>query len=164
MDFKKVLIAVDGSENSLRAVSYTVGFLSERPDYIVQLVYIERLPERDFFPDEDAWKTQCREHSSAMRSFMQEARSVLESGGLSPDNISIKYVDSCVAPGAPSQDDGCSFGRNIALEILEIAQSGRFGTLVIGRRGVSKAEEFLFGSVSNKLIHHAKGCTVWVVS
>ena len=36
--------------------------------------------------------------------------------------------------------------------------------LVIGRRGVSKAEEFLFGSVSNKLIHHAKDRTVWVVS
>lgn len=36
--------------------------------------------------------------------------------------------------------------------------------MVIGRRGVSKAEEFLFGSVSNKLVYHAKAHTVWVVS
>jgi nucleotide-binding universal stress UspA family protein len=36
-------------------------------------------------------------------------------------------------------------------------------TLIIGRRGVSKQEEFLFGSVSNKVIHMANKCAVWVV-
>jgi Universal stress protein family. len=41
---------------------------------------------------------------------------------------------------------------------------GGFGTVVIGRRGVSKAEEFLFGSVSTKVMHLAKDCAVWVVA
>ena len=52
----------------------------------------------------------------------------------------------------------------MAQDILEVLKDGGFGTVVIGRRGVSKAEEFLFGSVSNKIIHSVKDCTVWVVS
>jgi len=45
-----------------------------------------------------------------------------------------------------------------------VVKEGGFGTVALGRRGVSKAEEFLFGSVSSKIIHSVKGCTVWVVA
>lgn len=162
MDSKKVLIAVDGSENSLRAVRYAAAVLDGGRGFDVLLVHIERLPERDLFPDEDAWSGQCREHSQAMRDFLDEARAVLEAGGLAAEEICSQYIDSCAARPAGAVD--CSHGRNIALEILDIADEGGYGTLVIGRRGVSKAEEFLFGSVSNKLVHHAKAHTVWVVS
>ncbi|EGB14607.1 UspA domain-containing protein [Pseudodesulfovibrio mercurii] len=162
MDFKKVLIAVDGSENSLRAVRYAAAILDGGRGYDVLLVHIERLPERDMFPDETSWSGQCREHSQAMRDFLDRAAAELEAGGLSAGEVCSQYIDSCAA--RPEGAEDCSHGRNIALEILSIAEEGGYGTLVIGRRGVSKAEEFLFGSVSNKLIHHAKDRTVWVVS
>jgi nucleotide-binding universal stress UspA family protein len=161
MDFKKVLIAVDGSENSLRAVRYAAAILGGGKAYAVHLVHIERLPERDMFPDESAWSGQCREHSRAMRDFLEQARRELESSGLPAEAVCSRYIDSCARPG---EGGDCSHGRNIALEILGMAEEAGCGTLVIGRRGVSKAEEFLFGSVSNKLIHHAKDRTVWVVS
>ena len=38
-----------------------------------------------------------------------------------------------------------------------------FGTVVTGKRGVSKAEEFLFGSISNALARHARDFTAWIV-
>jgi nucleotide-binding universal stress UspA family protein len=34
----------------------------------------------------------------------------------------------------------------------------------VGRKGRTRTEEFLFGSVSSKIVHHAQECTVWVVS
>jgi nucleotide-binding universal stress UspA family protein len=34
---------------------------------------------------------------------------------------------------------------------------------VVGRQGLSRSEEFLFGSVSSKIVNHARNCTVWVV-
>jgi nucleotide-binding universal stress UspA family protein len=34
---------------------------------------------------------------------------------------------------------------------------------VVGRRGVSKRQEFLFGSVSSKVVRDAKNCAVWVI-
>jgi nucleotide-binding universal stress UspA family protein len=37
------------------------------------------------------------------------------------------------------------------------------GTVVIGRRGISRKEEFIFGSTSNKILHTARDCSVWVI-
>lgn len=163
MDFKKVLIAIDGSENSLRAVRYVADIITGSSGYAVQLLHIERLPERDFFPDDESWRKQCAEHTQAMKTFMEKAKATLVKAGLSADDVMTEYIASCAAAN-DWEKEACSFGRNIALEILAVAEKEKFGTLVIGRRGVSKAEEFLFGSVSNKLIHHAKDRTVWVVS
>ena len=55
-------------------------------------------------------------------------------------------------------------GRSIGMDILRIREEGNYDTVVIGRRGVSKAEEFLFGSVSTKVVQSAVDCTVWVVN
>ena len=52
----------------------------------------------------------------------------------------------------------------VARAILEEARTGEYGSIVIGRRGLSRTERFLFGSVSNKVVQQAKGMAVWVVS
>jgi hypothetical protein len=33
----------------------------------------------------------------------------------------------------------------------------------IGRRGISKKEEFMFGSTSTRILHIAKDCSIWVI-
>jgi nucleotide-binding universal stress UspA family protein len=38
-----------------------------------------------------------------------------------------------------------------------------YATLVVGRKGLSRKEEFLFGSISGKIVRTARNCTVWVV-
>jgi nucleotide-binding universal stress UspA family protein len=35
--------------------------------------------------------------------------------------------------------------------------------VVVGRRGLTHNEEFLFGSTSSKILHHATHCAVMVV-
>ena len=44
-----------------------------------------------------------------------------------------------------------------------IALPGGYGTIVVGRRGLSTVEEFDMGRVSNKLVQAAKDRAVWVV-
>jgi len=51
----------------------------------------------------------------------------------------------------------------IARDVLKEAQAGKYDTLVIGRRGLSAVREFLFGSVSSKVIQLAKKVSVIVV-
>ena len=46
--------------------------------------------------------------------------------------------------------------------IIETAEKGNFGTVVIGRRGINKS--FFTGSVSHHVIHKISGCVLWVVS
>jgi len=47
--------------------------------------------------------------------------------------------------------------------ILAERDETEYGTLVVGRQGLSRSEEFLFGSISSKIVSHARNCTVWVV-
>ncbi len=149
MDFKKILIAVDTSENAERAVSYVGDIIGSNPGFQIQLLYVERPLDRDLFPDEESWEAHCAQQREKVQEFFKRARGILEEKGVEPDVISERYVQA--------------EGYSIAHSILRIHEDGGFGTVVVGRRGVSKAEEFLFGSVSNKIVHYAKDCTVWVV-
>jgi nucleotide-binding universal stress UspA family protein len=164
MDFKKILVAVDASENSLRAVAYVGEMVGKAQGFTVQLLYIERFPERDLFPNDAAWKECCSMQEREARSVLEDSKEILLAKGLQEENVTINYVMSCKSPLTGRISARCSLGTSIAREILEVVKEGGFGTVALGRRGVSKAEEFLFGSVSNKVIHSAKGCTVWVVA
>jgi nucleotide-binding universal stress UspA family protein len=51
----------------------------------------------------------------------------------------------------------------VAGDILAEAQSG-YDTIVMGRRGLSGIAEFFIGSISQKVLHHAKDASVILVS
>ncbi len=164
MDCKHVMIAVDGSDNSMRAVDYTAAILGCRDGFKVRLVHIERLPDRDIFEDEAAWKASCEEYAEEMRNFLAESHKKLIDSGLPEEAVTELYIPSCNRPMPAKDAIRCSQGASISQEILRTMEDGGYGTIALGRRGLSKAEEFLFGSVSSKIVHHARGCTVWVVS
>jgi nucleotide-binding universal stress UspA family protein len=50
-----------------------------------------------------------------------------------------------------------------AAVIITEALKGGYGTIVVGRRGLTNVEEFIMGRVSNKVIHMAREMAVWVV-
>lgn len=162
MDPKKILIAVDASDNAARAVTYVAELLGGSTGFSITLLYIERPPNRDLYPDEASWVEAGQTQELHVRTFLQQAKSNLTGQGISPDAVTISYVPHCQSPVNPTAQQ-CSIGTSIARDILKVQQQEDFGTLVIGRRGVSRAEEFLFGSVTTKVTHLAKDCTVWVV-
>lgn len=161
MDQKKILIAVDASENSARAVEYVAAVLEKTSGFQVTLLYIERPPNRDLYADEAAWIEAGQTQELHIRTFLQQAKLSLVQHGIKADAVTIAYIPHCQS--SASQTQQCSLGTSIARDILEFQQKGDYGTLAIGRRGVSRAEEFLFGSVTTKVTHLAKDCTVWVV-
>ena len=56
-----------------------------------------------------------------------------------------------------------TFSEPVSSVIIGKQEEFNACTLIVGRRGVSKQEEFLFGSVSSKIIHKANRCAVWIV-
>ncbi len=149
MNFKKILVAVDASENSFRAVEYVGEIVGSSPGFEITLLMVFRPPSRDLFPDEAAYNARISEIKSNAEAFFKKAEKELEGKGVSSHSVASVCLDAV--------------GTSIAQNILDFQQSGSYGTVVVGRRGVSKAEEFLFGSVSNKIVHYAKNCTIWVV-
>ena len=161
---KKILLAVDGSENSIRAVDYTAQVVGCAEGFTITLLHIEHLPDRDLFKNDEEWRNKCEEYVAELKSFLEDAKDILEARNIPSDNITTTYITSCKSPFADRVSTKCSMGTSIAQEILQTLREKDYDTVVIGRRGVTKAEEFLFGSVSSKIVHHAKECAVWVVA
>ena len=51
---------------------------------------------------------------------------------------------------------------NVGKAIVDEAKKGNYGTVVIGRRGVSKA--FFMGSVSRYVLDRTRNRALWLVS
>jgi nucleotide-binding universal stress UspA family protein len=47
--------------------------------------------------------------------------------------------------------------------IVKEAEGSGFGTIVVGRRGLSKVEAFFMGRVGHEVVYGGKKFTVWVV-
>jgi len=146
----KVLIAVDLSENSLKAVDYVGAMLSCHELAEITLITVIKEPSADIVPDEAERTRMVEEARSETLALMEQAASRLKALGIPEKHIRIK-IQVCRKP------------MSISDLILHEQQDGGYGTLVVGRRGVSKKEEFLFGSVSSRVVRDAKHCAVWVI-
>ncbi|QCQ21568.1 universal stress protein [Desulfoglaeba alkanexedens] len=146
----RVLVAVDHSENAFRAVEYVGKVMRHHPEAHITLHHVILSPSPDIVPEEEKRKEQV----AAMRA---ETLTVLERMGRRLTEL-----------GFPEKSirlhvQVCREAKSIVDLLLHQQRAGRFGTVVVGRRGMSKREEFLFGSVSSKIIREARNCAVWVV-
>jgi nucleotide-binding universal stress UspA family protein len=146
---KSVLIAVDESQNAMRAVTYVAKLLGGGKDFQVSLLHVINLPEEDFFLSpaaKEAYREDMRQKTARL---LENYHQILNDNGFSPGAVSL-YAPERYCP-------------SIAECILSERETLQSGTIVIGRKGVTRQEEFLFGSVSSMIVRKAKGCAVWVV-
>ena len=134
----KILVALDSSEGAMKAVDY-VGNIVDGADLKVTLFHAVRALDEEIL----------HQTQESMESIFEEGSSRLKKAGLSRSQITTR-----LATGVLSR----------AGAIIEEALKGGYGTIVVGRRGLSYVEEFSMGRVSNKIIHMAKELAVWVVS
>lgn len=148
-NWNKILIAIDGSETSERAVRY-VGKVAPLIDNVqICLLHVYPEPPPDYYTKGGRLDAFRRKRDKVAKMMLKEAALVLEDMGVDPTVVSTRF---CMAEG-----------KTISDMVLEIRAKGAFGTVVTGKRGVSKAEEFLFGSISNALARHSKNFTSWIV-
>jgi nucleotide-binding universal stress UspA family protein len=146
---KRILVAVDESENSRMALLYVADFLGGFPGFRVILISVLSVPEVDFFESEDARKNWIKVKHTELLEMLERYRQILIQSGFGEDEVLTKLILTKDKP--------------VSLVILEMQEKYNACTLVVGRKGVSRKEEFLFGSVSNRLMHKATRCAVWVV-
>ena len=146
---KNILIAVDDSENSKRAVNYVAQILAGGRGHKVALLHVIAEPEEDYFPsrkDQQQWLAGYREKMTAL---LEDYREILRAHGFAAEAVTVQTkLRNC-----PSMAE-C---------ILKEREDLSYDTIVVGRQGLSRSEEFLFGSISSKIVTHGARCTVWVV-
>ncbi len=146
---RHIMIAVDASDNARRAVLFVGDFFGCYEGFQVTLLHIILEPEATFFKDNTARKKWLAEKNEEARKIMEEYRHILVDAGFQEDKVNVR-IDTMRAP-------------SVADCIIKEQEEMKCCTIVIGRRGISKKEEFIFGSTSNKIIHEAKKCAVLVI-
>ncbi|MGD9974150.1 MAG: universal stress protein [Desulfatirhabdiaceae bacterium] len=147
---RNILIAVDQSENAHRAVNYVARLLGGiGGGFRVAVLHVILEPESDFFATPEEKENWLATNTREVEEMLAEYRQFLIDHGFAPENVSIhRPVRYC-----PSMAE-CIIAEQ---EILE------YGTIVVGRKGMSRKEEMLFGSVSSKLVKIARNCAIWVI-
>jgi nucleotide-binding universal stress UspA family protein len=148
----RILVGIDTSAGSMLAVDHVVKITDGLKKRILVLNVIRKVSvEMEGIEGTGMEEFQRERMDKAARDIepiMKKASERLQAGGISPENISTKIIT-----GASTR----------AGTILEEARSGGYGTIVVGRRGLSTVEEFDMGRVSNKLVQAAKDRALWVV-
>lgn len=148
--WNRILATVDEHESSLQAVHYLASVLGGSDACQVHLLSVWQTPSPDAEPDPAKRAAAAASLQTLLQGRLDQARQILVEAGLPADNVSIELAEAG--------------NHTIAGSIMERQAEGGYGTIVLGRRGVSKTEEFLFGSVSSMVMHRAKDCAVWVIS
>jgi len=141
-----ILIAVNDSASSRITVDFLAG-LSFRPDDVrITLLHVFRKPTAS---EELMGEKFMKEQPAKFEKVLERAKTRLTESGFNPDNIETKLV----AEPYPTVADG----------IIDQFHKGKFNMVVIGRRKMSKAEEFVKGDPSMKLLRSLEGAAVLVV-
>jgi len=149
---KKMLLAVDSSKNSRKAVDYVGRFAADTSAEItlfhvvrsVGLGFVDDLILRDQDTERQFLEEMDRDILRMFRSY----KDILVRTGVVAERISTKSV---------------LHSTSRAGDILQEAKEGGYGTIVMGRRGLSKVREFLMGRVTSKVLSRAEGFAVWIV-
>ena len=153
---QKILIAFDDSGNAMRAVQFVAGACNPKHGITLFSVVPDAAavcnmnsPELTpyFLEQRDTFCTMEDMKKDLLRQASQTAKDLLVEAGFDEDKITIKIETK---------------QKGVARDIVAEARSG-YDAIVLGKRGISGIKDFLLGSISQKVLHAAKGVSVLLV-
>ena len=147
-----VLLAVENSENAMRAVDHA-AFLLSGTDVTVTVFHSKR-DLRRFVPKEvlqefpGVQKFWQKKAGDVVAPYMKKAHTKLIQAGIAENRISVKMVNG---------------SHSAAKDILDEAEENAIGTVILGRKGYSNVEDYAMGSITKKVLNGAADMTVCIV-
>ena len=134
MALENILVPIDGSDGSNRALDLAVQLAETNPEAQIDILYVVPIPP---LTDEES----------------QDLKHIIDLMKADGDKIlsdALEYIGNTVEQA----DVLCLAGVNPASEIIKLAQTRDYDLIVIGSRGLSGRKEYA-GSVSYKVLHGA---------
>jgi nucleotide-binding universal stress UspA family protein len=158
MKSAKLLVVVDESPETKRALEYVAQVASRRRDFRVCLAHTLASPPPELVEFKGAEKDRIRAYKRRWISVVEmteqraldRANAVLRRGGVAGGSIEAHYCNLVDASHATQ-------------EILKLARSRKCDTVVIGRKSLSWLGELIHGDPAEELVRQGKGFTIWVV-
>jgi len=156
MDERDILIAFDGSESALKGVDYVGSQFSGLRDIKVTLLCVIPNVPPQFWDDGHILTPAEREERQGvidrwfsnqkmvMEPHFEKARRILVGKGMDVRQVETRIVSDVAT---------------VAEAIIEVAKTGKYGTLVIGRHG---AVPVLAGGLAATVLHKGAGLAVCI--
>lgn len=149
----EMLVAVDMSENSRKAVDYCAEFAAGTSARVTLCHVVRRLISGASTPSmeragEEIEKQLHERMKDQIEQMLLTYRGILVTAGVAPDRIATVCKTGCYSRAA---------------ELLDVARQGGVDTVVLGRRGISAVREFFMGRVTSKVLNGADDLSVWIV-
>jgi nucleotide-binding universal stress UspA family protein len=147
----KMMLAVDGSENSLRDVDHIIDLVGSNPDLRLTLLHIQPHLRHYYTVDFEKknpslQKILEREDKRRMEEFCEETYHRFTTAGLKRSQIEVKTNTRT---------------HDISTGIIQEARTGKYSTVVVGRRG--ERDAFFTGRIAMRLVQKITDQTLWVV-
>ncbi|MFW5872675.1 MAG: universal stress protein [bacterium] len=141
----KILLPVDGSENSIRAVKYAADIAKNIKESSFTLVYVDNLRSLVLNIAGRAGDTYNVESllDEKMETALKEAENILSSNEIPFDKEYLEHDDPAEA-------------------ICDYAEKNGFNQIIMGTRGYGNIQGIIMGSVSHKVLYLAS-CPVTFV-
>jgi len=163
---RNILIAVDDSEATKRAITYVATMLGGEKDFHIHLMHrlpsyppellefggtenpeLEKEKEAEIRNLQAKW---LKEAEKAAKIVFDSAKGVLRQAG-----VPMRMVNTHCCSAAP--------GENLVTDILEDATTHACSTIVIGRESFSGLKRLYKHHVADELVRRGQGLTIWVV-
>ena len=150
---KKIIIAIDGSTESMKAVR-CAGALLDPAECEIMLCHVIRPLSVQYMGAKELFlpKYEADWIAANIRKIVpviNEAKRRLKRAGLSKEQITSEIL---------------TYQKSRAAAIVDAATKGGYDTIVLGRQGLTAVGEFQMGRVSRKILHFAYRSTLWIVS
>ncbi len=142
-----ILIPVNDSISSRTMLDFFKSLSIDRDNVDITLLHIFRKPSAS---EELMGEEYMKEKQPArMLALLEETRAKFIESGFNPENIRTRLSTDLY----PTITDG----------IIDQFKEGNYNMIVIGRKQMSKAEEFVLGDISTKLLRTLEGVAILVV-
>lgn len=137
----KILAAVDGSDNSFRALDHAI-FLAKMVEAHLTAIHVVENPPTVYVESQKLLNELLTKYKAESAKVLDRCKQAAEMSGV--------IIETVLAEG------------DAATNIVGYAQREGFDLVVIGSRGLGKFKEMVLGSTSSKVLHHTKSAVLIV--
>jgi nucleotide-binding universal stress UspA family protein len=139
--FSKILVPVDGSDNSFRALDQAI-FLAKTTGAGLTAMHVIENPPTVYVESQKLLNDLLANYRAESAKVLDKCKQTADSNGVP--------LETVIAEG------------DAASNITAYAQKEGFDLITIGSRGLGRFKEMVLGSVSNKVLHHTKSSVLIV--
>ena len=160
---KKILVAVDDVDQSVRAMHYVGSMLRETHDVNVTLFHVLKPMPRELMEHGGSENPEIEDHLGAQ--LRKDQEEWVRTEGAIEYPILLKALERLGQTGFPIDRVTLKFGheRDIVDTIIDEARSGGYGTIVVTRQGTSGAKRLFGNGITDRLLREVSEVAIWVL-